>query len=363
MERLRPRPIARQRSDALRAEIAAGMSDVLPAQETLAELLGITDADALTAVFNRALFNPIAELADNRGKRLRAQLLALCHGLVADQRLPNLFARRRCKLAAEVVELVHLGSLIVDDIEDGSRVRRGRPALHLQYGTPLALNAGNWLYFWPAELLRRMELTERERAAAYERYNRTLLRAHFGQAADLGCQADNLPQAAVPAACLSMMELKTGALMGFAAALGAITAGAPGRLVSIFDDFGKNLGAALQMFDDLGNVIGRCEPLKRFEDLLMKRLCWVWACAAKISSEKEYGRFIAAVQDLPDDAALQRWMAERDFTSYIRRSARGHLEGALLQLETALKKNRSAWPRATFDELRRLGEEIANAYD
>jgi len=72
---------------------------------------------------------------------------------------------------------------------------------------------------------------------------------------------------------------------------------------------------------------------------------------------------IAAVADLPDDAALQRWMAERDFIPYIRRSAREHLESALRQLEIALTKSRSGWPRSTFDELRRLGEEIANAYD
>jgi len=44
-----------------------------------------------------------------------------------------------------IVELLHAGSLIVDDIEDGSVARRGQPALHLRHGLPTALNAGNWL--------------------------------------------------------------------------------------------------------------------------------------------------------------------------------------------------------------------------
>ncbi len=55
---------------------------------------------------------------------------------------------------------LHLGSLIVDDIEDGSPIRRGGPALHLQIGTPLALNAGNWLYFLPGLLVSRLELPQ-----------------------------------------------------------------------------------------------------------------------------------------------------------------------------------------------------------
>jgi hypothetical protein len=54
-----------------------------------------------------------------------------------------------------VVEFIHAGSLVVEDIEDGSRIRRGRVALHVRYGMPVALNAGNWLYFWPFELLKK----------------------------------------------------------------------------------------------------------------------------------------------------------------------------------------------------------------
>lgn len=45
-----------------------------------------------------------------------------------------------------LIEVIHAGSLIVDDIEDGSTQRRGGPCLHLLHGVPLALNAGTWMY-------------------------------------------------------------------------------------------------------------------------------------------------------------------------------------------------------------------------
>ena len=49
-----------------------------------------------------------------------------------------------------LVEIIHAGSLIVDDIEDGSTQRRGAPCRPPAYGVPLALNGANWMYFWRA---------------------------------------------------------------------------------------------------------------------------------------------------------------------------------------------------------------------
>ena len=64
--------------------------------------------------------------------------------------------------------------------------RRGKLALHIRYGLPMALNAGNWLYFWPFELIRTLELPSETTLSVYEYYHRTRLRAYFGQATLLG---------------------------------------------------------------------------------------------------------------------------------------------------------------------------------
>ena len=150
--------------------------------------------------------------------------MALSYRLLAEGSTPSHVETVQCGICAEVVELIHAGSLVVDDIEDGSTIRRGKPALHIRYGLPTALNAGNWLYFWPFQLIKALELPNRTALSVYECYHRTLLRAHFGQAMDLGSRVDRLLQTRVPDVCLATMELKTGALMGFAMMLGAATA-------------------------------------------------------------------------------------------------------------------------------------------
>jgi geranylgeranyl pyrophosphate synthase len=328
----------------------------------LAELLGIAHTEAVESALRSALLDPVASLTANPGKRIRAQLVALTYRLFHDERAVSLSAAKQCRDCAEVVELIHAGSLIIDDIEDGSAMRRGRPAMHVQYNLPLALNAGNWLYFWPFELLKDAGLTNDQLISAYERYNRTLLRAHFGQALDLGAKMAQLPQHSVAEVCLAGMTLKTGALMGFAAALGGTVAGGSQPVQSLLEQFGVDLGVALQMFDDLGNVIGKCDPQKRYEDLTLARPSWVWACAANTSDAYVYEEFLEATAKLPDVKPLERWLDAHDLVRVTRASARQQLGRAYERLEQGLQFAGADWSARTFSELRMLGEEIAVAY-
>jgi len=332
------------------------------ADSRLTELLGIDHSAAVASALREALLDPVAALTANPGKRLRAQLVSMTYRLFQDDRAVSFAAAKQCRDCAEVVELMHAGSLIVDDIEDGSKMRRGGPALHVQFGVPLALNAGNWLYFCPFELLKDAGLPAEQMACLYERYNRTLLRAHFGQALDLGAKVPQLPQTSVAEVCLAGMTLKTGALMGFAAALGGTVAGKPHRVLESLDAFGVDLGIALQMYDDLGNVIGKCDPQKRFEDLSLSRPSWVWACAANSTNAYEYETFLSAVAELPNAKALESWIASHDLIPTTRASARQHLDRAFDRLKQRLCDSEIAWSSRALNELRQLGEEIAVAY-
>ena len=79
------------------------------------------------------------------GKRLRATLLEQAY----------VFAGGRDTapaLMVEAVEMLHAGSLVIDDFEDDSLTRRGQPALHRVIGPARAVNAGNWMYFRALEL-------------------------------------------------------------------------------------------------------------------------------------------------------------------------------------------------------------------
>jgi geranylgeranyl pyrophosphate synthase len=335
---------------------------LLPGREQWTRLLGLEDGGAVEEVLRRALLDPVDELISLRGKRIRGQLVDFSYRLLNGAMPSAVRVARRCRLAAQAVELIHAGSLIVDDIEDGSVVRRGRPALHLRYPMPIALNAGNWLYFWPFDLFKEMALPRDRLLLIYESCHRTLLRAHFGQAMDLGAKIHTLAHKDVGDVCLASMRLKTGALMGFAALLGGVIASASERLLSVLDDFGRDLGVALQMFDDLGNAIGKCEPSKRYEDLMLARPSWVWACAAQNSTAAEYRQFLAAVRRLPDAKDLEACLIGRDIIERTRNSARAYLDASFAALERHLKAARASWSQGAFDELHELGEEIAVAY-
>jgi len=329
----------------------------------LSELLGLKSHAAVDDIINAALLNPLQELTSNRGKRIRGKLVALSYRLVAEGRTPSLVDTAQCRTCAEVVELIHAGSLVVDDIEDGSPTRRGKPSLHIRYGLPTALNAGNWLYFWPFQLLKGLELPSDTVLSVYEYYHRTLLRAHFGQAMDLGSRVDRLLQTRVPEVCLATMELKTGALMGFAMVLGSAIGGSNEEVISLLDQFGRDLGVALQMFDDMGNVLGIREPAKKYEDLVLYRPSWAWGCAARTSLPRDYEQFVAAVSRLPDARELESWIDKHRLIQRMRESARHQLQSSFDYLKAGLDAKHVRWSTRTFEEIRELGEEIAAAYD
>lgn len=337
-------------------------SELFPEQHRWAELLGFDSVPAVDDILLAALFEPLADVASNPGKRIRAQLVSFSHRLLKCDGPPSVAAAKQCRSCAEAIELIHAGSLIVDDIEDGSSVRRGRPALHRRYGMPIALNGGNWLYFWPFEVLKEVGFGEDDLLLVYERCHRTLLRAHFGQALDLGTKVDTLAQNVVSAICLASIRLKTGALMGLATLLGGVIADATRSTLSILDDFGRDLGVALQMFDDLGNVIGKCEPSKRYEDLLLRRPSWIWACAAENGNPAEYRDFLAAVRKLPQAKELEAWVEKHALIEKARQGARAQLDFCYDNLKNRLSAARVRWSGRAFDELRQLGEEIAVAY-
>jgi hypothetical protein len=121
-----------------------------PLGTLLAEALEDGDGGLPPHLWERALLGPAREFLRRPGKQFRARLVEACW-MLAGGAPGNMPAELPL-----IVELLHAGSLIVDDIEDGSHVRRGAPTLHEIYGTALALNTGNWMYFWPLALIDRL---------------------------------------------------------------------------------------------------------------------------------------------------------------------------------------------------------------
>jgi geranylgeranyl pyrophosphate synthase len=233
--------------------------------------------------WQKALFEPLDEALRRPGKEFRGRLAEISWALAG--------GRGPLPLAiSAAVEALHLGSLIVDDIEDGSLSRRGGQALHVRVGLPLALNAGNWLYFWPSALLERAEFEPARLLALKAALDRAVLRCHYGQALDLSVRVAELRQAEVKDLVYGTTRLKTGSLFELSAELGALAAGAPAEVVRVLAELGRDLGVALQMLDDWTGIACERRRHKGHEDLRGARPSWPWAWLSELLDDISYVR-------------------------------------------------------------------------
>lgn len=242
------------------------------------------------ALWDLALVAPARDFLAEPGKGFRARIVALGYQLgggAAGGCPPEL---------AVALEWMHAGSLIVDDIEDDATTRRGKPALHLSYGLPRALNTGNWLYFAALQHLAVPQLPAETTARLQATAIRALAACHCGQALDLAARVDRLAQREVADVVAATTALKTAALMGLAAELGAIAAGADAASTTAIAAFGHDLGVGLQMLDDLGSVVAPSRAHKGAEDLRGGHPTWPWAWLAHEVDPFTWARLMAALR-------------------------------------------------------------------
>lgn len=246
--------------------------------------------------WDSALADPLRDFLTRPGKEFRAELVRASWTLAGAGGEPP----RELPL---IVELLHAGSLIVDDIEDESVARRGQPALHLRHGVAKALNAGNWLYFWPTSLLERLALAPATELALHRAVNRALLDSHYGQALDLSLRASDLSQAELPPIVALLTRLKTASLFELSAMLGAMAAGANSERQRALLRFARDLGISLQMLDDLGGIASDRRRAKGREDLLLDRPTWPWAWLARALSADHFDEIGKLAREVRQRAA------------------------------------------------------------
>lgn len=274
------------------------------------------------ALFERSLLAGAREFLARPGKAFRGRLVEACFALAGGARggLP--------RAAIEAIELLHAGSLIVDDIQDEASVRRGAPALHRVIGTPRALNTGNWLYFVALSRLSALGLSAEREAALLRAAHQCLVRCHEGQALDLGLQVGGVKGAELAAISGTLSRLKTGALMGFAARLGGEVAGASQASLACLERFGERLGVGLQMLDDLGSFVSDDRRGKALEDLAGERINWVWTWTREGVDEVSFRKLLRDLGRRDDHAELSVRLgvaSERIGRARIREELRGAL--------------------------------------
>ena len=152
---------------------------------------------------------------------------------------------------AVAVELVHNFSLLHDDLMDGDLERRHRPTVWALWGPSLALLAGDALSTLATQVL--LDSDNPAAPAAASVLSKATAEMIAGQADDLAFEQE---RSVSVEECMAMSTAKTGALLGCAASIGAVLAGAPPATVQALEGFGRHLGVAFQAVDDLLGIWG-----------------------------------------------------------------------------------------------------------
>ncbi|HEU5331365.1 MAG TPA: family 2 encapsulin nanocompartment cargo protein polyprenyl transferase [Actinocrinis sp.] len=153
--------------------------------------------------------------------------------------------------AAAAVELAHNFTLLHDDVMDRDTTRRHRPTAWAVFGVPDAILAGDAVHALALRLL--AEDPHPAAPAAAARLAACIAEICEGQHDD--CSFESRERVALDE-CLRMAEAKTGALLGCACAIGALYARAPEPAVTAMDGFGRRIGLAFQLADDLIGIWG-----------------------------------------------------------------------------------------------------------
>jgi geranylgeranyl diphosphate synthase type I len=238
--------------------------------------------------------------------------------------------------AAVAVELIHNASLLHDDIIDGDRMRRGRPALWAAQGVPAAILVGDALFFLAVQtLLQAGGVLQTTGAELLTATVQDLIAGEFTDS--LFEQAGTVPLEASQA----MVQDKTGSLIAAACRLGGLAAKADARSTDHLGAFGALMGEAFQFTDDLLGIWG--DPARTGKptgtDLRARKksLPISFALASPSSAGREFAALYARQTPLTDDevahaarlveeAGGRKWGEHR--TAECTEEAIGHLKAA-----------------------------------
>lgn len=196
----------------------------------------------------RELYEPIQYILDIGGKRLRPALVLMAANLFQDDIAPML-------PAAYAVEIFHNFTLVHDDIMDEAPLRRGHATIHTKYDTNVAILAGDAMLVHAYQYL--LQAPQQRLAQVIETFNGFAIAVCEGQQMDVNFESRS---DVTIAEYLKMIELKTAALIEGALKIGALLTDASTEDAAHLAEFGRNIGIAFQLQDDILDTFG--DPAK-----------------------------------------------------------------------------------------------------
>ena len=195
----------------------------------------------------KKLYDAAGHLIVNGGKRLRPYMvIRSCQ--ILKGKVSNAMP------AASAVEMVHNFSLVHDDIMDNDEMRHGVPTVHKKFGMPIAILAGDVLFSKAFQIITDSKLSPIATTQLVSRLAKACVDICEGQL--LAVKMAEERRIPSQAEYITMIGKKTAALFDVSCAMGAICATNKVKDISNLSSFGRNLGIAFQITDDLIGVMG-----------------------------------------------------------------------------------------------------------
>ncbi|MCB0588746.1 MAG: polyprenyl synthetase family protein [Phaeodactylibacter sp.] len=242
----------------------------------------------------RGLYAPMAYVMSMGGKRLRPLLALMSAQLFG--------AEVRVALPlAMAVEVFHNFSLIHDDIMDEAPLRRGKATVHQKYGLNAGILSGDAMLIYAYEFIRQVENQEAVPRLVRE-FNRVAIEVCEGQQYDMDFEER---QDVSIEDYLMMIERKTAALIEGSLVMGAVAAGAPEPDIEKLAVFGRNIGLAFQLQDDILDTFG--DPLKFGKkvggDIAQNKKTFLILKALQLARGETRRKLAAYMSSTPEDEA------------------------------------------------------------
>ena len=224
------------------------------------------------------LIDPVKYILSIGGKRLRPVLALMACNLFSD-------TIDKAVMPATGLEVFHNFTLVHDDIMDQAPVRRNYPTVHNKWNVNQAVLSGDVMVFIANECF--LQSPPRCLLKVFRVYNKAAIEVCAGQQLDIDFEkATILSQDEY----LRMIELKTAVLLAASVKIGAIIGGAEDKDSEIIYEFGRNLGFAFQIQDDLLDIYGDVKVFGKIPggDIVSNKKTFLLVKAMEIASGDQF---------------------------------------------------------------------------
>jgi len=238
----------------------------------------------------KGLNEPIKYIMEIGGKRIRPLLVLLACDIYKGE-------FQEALKPALAIEMFHNFTLMHDDIMDEAPLRRGVPTVHNKYNVNTAILSGDVMLIYAYRLLEGLSGDKFKKI--FDVFNEAAIKVCEGQQFDMNFEDETEVEIE---AYLKMIELKTAVLLGCSLQVGAIVGGASNEDVNKLYEFGKNVGVAFQLQDDILDTFGDEKSFGKQigGDILQNKKTYLLLKTRELASEE-------------DRAVIDDWFSREEF--------------------------------------------------